>query len=140
MIAVQNSTFQGHGNLNKSFVRAMYSENSSIIIQNCVFNGNTGITGGALWIRKRSNITIDGGVFSENRVGIDGGAIFAAGQSSVTFKENLHNEQDMSHSVIFANKGVKGLGKVEVHTCDTFTSIAKCQSLVATRMASYIPV
>lgn len=75
-IQIFNSKFQGSGKLTETGIRAVYSDRSVVIIVNCLFDGNKGYNGGALYA-SRSNITLTGNIFTQNKARSHGGAIFA---------------------------------------------------------------
>ncbi len=84
-LTMLNLTFEGRGDLNEAPIRAISFENSNITIVSCRF---TAFNGGAIYA-DRSNITLDGNMFSNNRAK-QGAAILAIG-GTVTLKETLGN-------------------------------------------------
>lgn len=75
-ILISNSKFIGSGDLEKTSIHAIYSINSKITVMSSLFQGNTGITGGAIEIKSNSTITLIGNTFTENKSWF-GGAIHA---------------------------------------------------------------
>ncbi len=90
-ISLFNTIFEGSGNTDGSLVRAIYSKHASITIANCFFSGNTGDTGGAMYIRSRSNITLYENIFIQNKATIDGGALFAR-ESTLIFQDSQEDD------------------------------------------------
>lgn len=84
-----NVTFQGR-NLASISTRAVYCDNSTITFESCIFNGNTGDFGGAIYASGGSHITLNGNLFVKNRALKSGGAIFAY-NSSIILEETLGN-------------------------------------------------
>ena len=85
-ILLLNLTFVGNVFFSKTLVRAIYSMHSTIIIANCLFKGNTGYDGGAIYASDGSTVTLSASNFIENEAMNDGGAIFA-NTSSIILKE-----------------------------------------------------
>lgn len=74
-ILIANSTFQGSGDLNTTLARALNSTSSSVTVAGCVFEGNTGDNGGAIYADYGSNITVTASIFTGNKAQSRGGAI-----------------------------------------------------------------
>lgn len=92
-ISFFNLIFQGTSDLAETLVRAAYCNHSEVVIVNCLFEGNTGYYGGAVFASGGSNITLVGVAFNENKAKHSGGAIFVNGSSlllngSNTFAQN----------------------------------------------------
>lgn len=96
-VYVLKTTFKGRGNVNESLVKAIYSRHANVTIANCFFKGNTGDTGGAMYVEQRSNITIEGTTFTQNKATIDGGAIFIR-ESSIRFEATIRLKEETAHS------------------------------------------
>ena len=76
---IYNSTFRGSGiadSLFSSAARAMHIEYSSVSAISCLFLGNTGLDGGAVYIRFGSKVLLSGNVFLQNRASLQGGALY----------------------------------------------------------------
>ena len=76
-ILISNSLFQGSIDLNKPFVRAIYSTRSAIIIMQCVFQGSTGKYGGAIYADS-SFLNLTDNLFLQNLAKFRGGAVYAS--------------------------------------------------------------
>lgn len=81
-------SFQGSSDLTS--VSAVYCNHSSVSIVSCFFRGFTAFIGAAIYASDRSNVTLDGNVFIDNRALHSGGAIYAD-QSSLILKESMGN-------------------------------------------------
>jgi predicted outer membrane repeat protein len=94
LVTLSNSTFQGSWSVE---VRSVISLDSDITLLNCLFEGNSGRSGGAVEARGTSTINIAGNTFIRNRGTDRGGAIhvvdgmlnFIAGRSMFVKNEAL---------------------------------------------------
>ena len=70
-----NVQFQGNPDINST--RGIFVNDSDATVKKCIFKGNSGSNGGAIFASDGSNLTLMGNLFIGNRAQNMGGAIFA---------------------------------------------------------------
>lgn len=74
-ILINQTIFESIKRDNQSLLRAVHVTRSILTAVDCLFKGNTGRSGGAIFISARSKITLINTIFISNKANKDGGAI-----------------------------------------------------------------
>ena len=100
-VLLSDSRFVGMAERKGTFVVTRHSD---VWVRNCLFEGNVGMYGGALFAYDRSTVTLEGSVFTQNKATYYGGAILAL-QSSIVLLGGLftNNLADCGGAICFIN-------------------------------------
>ncbi len=74
-VTISNMIFLGSGDLNSPLAHAVHSTASNITITDSLFEGNTGLEGGAIHATEESHLVLMGNRFYANNAKLSGGAI-----------------------------------------------------------------
>lgn len=118
-VSISCSAFKGSKDRNKTSAWAIFSNNSSILVSDCVFEGNTGSRGGAISIQGRSIMKLNGNNFTKN-AGSKGGAISIQGGSmmqTLTGNNFTRNRASLGGAIYGSRSSIIMRGRDFFHNC-----------------------
>lgn len=103
-ISISCIVFQRNTDLSETLSRAIHITRSTLTVANCLFEGNTGEYGGAVYASAASNITFNGNTFIGNRAKT-GGAIFSKACNLIMNSNYFRNNTASSGGALYAIAG-----------------------------------
>lgn len=148
IIKTENSLFTGNsaergGAIGIMAAEDTYKEGGIAIFNNCTFSGNQAIDtsgngtpgdmqGGAIYIIRKSKLTVNNSSFIENSAIDEGGAIYASGESTI----NLSNNEFSLNNTVSSDTG--NGGAISVHSSELTSVNSTYENNMAARSAGAI--